>query len=71
MVALPREGGSHWPANFDERGKYAGRPTYSVRVIVQELTRRGSVEVSMDYVFERLPSTGWRLLETRRLLVVE
>jgi hypothetical protein len=71
IIALPREGGSHWPANVDERSKYGNRPVYSVRVIETSLHPRGSVEMSSDYIFERLADNQWKLLEVRGLLIVE
>jgi hypothetical protein len=71
MVAIPRRGGSYWPGNFDERGKYLDRSIFTVRVIERSLSPQGSSEVSADYVFERMGMIEWRLLERRGLLIVE
>lgn len=71
MIALPRLGGAYWPANLDERKKYGSTQTWSVRVIGRDLTPKGSVEQSRDYVFERLAPGKWKLLEAKRLLIVE
>lgn len=71
IIALPREGGSYWPGNVDERNKYANRSVYSVRIIETSLHPRGSVEESIDYVFERQADNQWKLLDIRPLLIVE
>ena len=71
MLALPRAGGAHLPPNTDERAKDGDRPVQSVRVIRRKVGPRGSMETSADYVFERVESDAWRLLEIRELLIIE
>lgn len=70
-IARPRPGGPYWPGNVDRRDVYANRHVYSVRVISRHLSPKGSTESSADYVFERQVSSEWRLVETKRLLLVE
>lgn len=70
MVATPREGGAFWPGNLDERTKYGSVGVVTMRAIVTKLSPQGSIQVSTDFVFRR-QSAGWRLLEARRLLMLE
>ena len=68
-IALPRDGGVHWPGNFDERTRYPGRSVVTVRVLSRDLLEDGSPGDASDFVFEKT-SGGWRLLERRLLLVL-
>jgi hypothetical protein len=71
MIALPRQGGALWPGNVNDSAKFTGRSVYSVRVIETVLSRQGSTERSLDYVFERIGPQSWQFLERRILLIVE
>ena len=71
LIATPRAGPAYWPNNIDQRPQFAGRHVYTVRVIERDMTPRGSVEASSDYVFERDARQRWVIIERVRLLLVE
>jgi hypothetical protein len=71
LIATPRAGPAYWPGNVDHRAQFAGRHVYTVRVIERDMTPRGSVEESSDYVFERDARQRWVAIERVRLLLVE
>ena len=71
MIAVARRGGVLWPGTVNELERYGTKVVYSVRVIETILSRQGSIERAMDYVFEDVGSRAWRFLERRELLIIE
>lgn len=70
VIASPRPGGAFWPGNLDERDKYPGR-VFTIRVISRDVSPRGSVEASYDYVYRCTDTRRCDLLEIKPLLIVE